>query len=113
MPYSQPADNSSDDRRFAIRINVQIHADLITARNSDVPVMMTNLSVSGCRFETDRILRIPSTVAVHIDGIEPIPGTAIWQRGPEVGCQFDDPIQVGLCNRIIRKIRASSTLPHR
>jgi hypothetical protein len=98
---SQPA----NDRRYAIRINVQIDADLLDQGRRRCGVTLTNLSITGCRFESDYFLRMPAPVTLLIDGVDPIMGEVVWAEGKLVGCHFAEPLSPMICNRIIRTLR--------
>lgn len=93
------------ERRYAIRINVQIDAEVIDQGRRRCAVTLTNLSISGCRFESDLPLRLPAPIALMIDGIDPIPGDVVWAEGKLVGCHFATPLSPTICNRIIRSLR--------
>lgn len=94
------------DRRFAIRINVQIDAELVDHGRRRCPVTLTNLSITGCRFESEFPLRVPAPITLLIDDIEPIVGQLVWAEGKLMGCHFDEPLRPTICNRIIRTLRA-------
>lgn len=93
------------DRRYAIRINVHIEADLIDQGRGRCSVTLTNLSITGCRFETDQALRVPAPVTLMIDGVDPIEGEIVWVEGKLVGCHFAKALSPTICNRIIRTLR--------
>lgn len=99
------AGHSAPDRRYAIRINVQIDADLVDQGRRRCAVTLTNLSITGCRFESDQPLRVPAPVTLLIDDIEPIVGQLVWADGKLMGCHFDAPLRPTICNRIIRTLR--------
>ena len=99
------ANQPAKDRRYAIRINVQIDAELVDQGRRRCPVMLTNLSITGCRFETDFPLRVPAPVTLLIDDIEPIVGDLVWADGNVLGCHFTEPLRPTICNRIIRSLR--------
>lgn len=94
------------DRRYAIRINVQIDAELLDQGRRRCAVTLTNLSITGCRFESDLPLRLPAPIILLIDGVEPIQGDVVWADGKLVGCHFAEPLSPTICNRIIRTLRA-------
>jgi hypothetical protein len=98
---SQPA----TDRRYAIRINVQIDADLLDQGRRRCGVTLTNLSITGCRFESDYPLRLPAPITLLIDGVDPIVGEVVWAEGKLVGCHFTEALSPTICNRIIRTLR--------
>ena len=52
-----PHGEQAAERRFAIRINVNIEADLVDQGRRHCTVALTNLSITGCRFESDLPLR--------------------------------------------------------
>lgn len=97
----QPA----SDRRYAIRINVQIDAELLDQGRRRCAVTLTNLSITGCRFESDLPLRLPAPISLMIDGIDPIAGEIVWVDGTLVGCHFTEALSPTICNRIIRTLR--------
>ncbi len=99
------------ERRFAIRINVHIDAELLDQGRRRCAVTLTNLSISGCRFESDYPLRLPTPISLLIEGIEPIVGQVAWAEGRLVGCHFDEPLSPTICNRIIRTLRERISLP--
>lgn len=101
-----PQGEQAADRRFAIRINVNIEADLIDQGRRHCTVTLTNLSITGCRFETDQPLRMHAPVTLTIDGVAPIPGEVVWTEGKLVGCHFAEALSPTICNRIIRTLRA-------
>jgi hypothetical protein len=98
---SQPA----SDRRYAIRINVHIDAELLDQGRRRCAVTLTNLSITGCRFESNYPLRLPAPVTLLIDGINPIVGEVVWKEGNLIGCHFAEPLSPTICNRIIRTLR--------
>lgn len=98
---SQPA----TDRRYAIRINVQIDADLLNEGRRLCAVTLTNLSITGCRFESNLPLRMPAPVTLLIEGVDPIQGEVVWADGVLVGCHFAEALSPTICNRIIRTLR--------
>ncbi|GGB73856.1 hypothetical protein GCM10010833_31350 [Blastomonas aquatica] len=98
---SQPA----SDRRYAIRINVHIDAELLDQGRRRCAVTLTNLSITGCRFESNLPLRLPAPITLLIDGIDPIAGDVVWSDGTLVGCHFAEPLSPTICNRIIRTLR--------
>lgn len=98
---SQPA----SDRRYAIRINVQIDAELLDQGRRRCAVTLTNLSITGCWFESDLPLRLPAPITLLIDGVDPILGEVVWAEGKLVGCHFAKPLSPTICNRIIRSLR--------
>jgi hypothetical protein len=93
------------ERRYAIRINVNIEAELIDQGRRQCTVTLTNLSITGCRFETDHPLRMPAPITLTIDGVDPIQGEVVWAEGNLVGCHFVEPLSPTICNRIIRTLR--------
>lgn len=93
------------DRRYAIRINVNIEAELVDQGRRQCTVVLTNLSITGCRFETDHPLRMPAPVTLAIEGVDPIEGEIVWAEGKTVGCHFVEPLSPTICNRIIRTLR--------
>lgn len=101
-----PQGEQAADRRYAIRINVHIEADLIDQGRRHCTVTLTNLSITGCRFETDHPLRMHAPVTLTIDGVAPIPGEVVWAEGGLVGCHFVEALSPTICNRIIRTLRA-------
>lgn len=100
------ASDPANDRRYAIRINVHIDAELLDQGRRRCAVTLTNLSITGCRFESDHPLRLPAPVTLLIDDIEPIVGEVVWAEGRLVGCHFAKPLSPTICNRIIRVLRA-------
>ncbi len=98
---SQPA----TDRRFAIRINVNIEADMVDQGRRHCTVTLTNLSITGCRFETDQPLKLSAPVTLTIEGVDPIQGEIVWAEGKLVGCHFAEALSPTICNRIIRTLR--------
>jgi hypothetical protein len=100
-PQGKPA----ADRRFAIRINVNIEAELVDQGRRHCTVMLTNLSITGCRFETDHPLRMHAPVTLTIDGVAPIHGEIVWAEGHLFGCHFVEALSPTICNRIIRTLR--------
>lgn len=105
MRRQQGASQPASDRRYAIRINVQIDAELIDQGRRRCAVTLTNLSITGCRFESDLPLRLPAPLKLMIDGIDPIDGEVVWLDGTLVGCHFTQPLSPTICNRIIRSLR--------
>lgn len=101
---SQPA----NDRRYAIRINVHIDAELLDQGRRRCAVTLTNLSITGCRFESDQPLRLPAPITLLIDDIDPIVGEVVWKEGRLIGCHFAEPLSPTICNRIIRSLRERS-----
>lgn len=102
----QSADGASaPDRRYAIRINVNIEAELVDQVRRQCTVTLTNLSITGCRFETDHILRVPAPITLAIEGVDPIAGEIVWAEGGLVGCHFTQALSPTICNRIIRTLR--------
>lgn len=99
------ASQSASDRRYAIRINVHIDAELLDRGRRRCAVTLTNLSITGCRFESSLPLRLPAPITLLIDGIEPIQGDVVWSDGTLVGCHFAEPLSPTICNRIIRTLR--------
>lgn len=99
------ASQSAADRRYAIRINVQIDAELIDQGRRRCAVTLTNLSITGCRFEADLPLRLPAPITLLIDGVDPIVGEVVWVENKLVGCHFAEPLSPTICNRIIRNLR--------
>lgn len=95
----------STDRRYAIRINVQIEGELLDQGRRRCPVTLTNLSITGCRFESDFPLRTAASVTLLIDDIEPIVGDLVWSDGKLQGCHFREPLRPTICNQIIRTLR--------
>lgn len=93
------------ERRYAIRINVQIDAEVVDQGRRRCAVMLTNLSITGCRFESDLPLRLPAPISLLIDGIEPIQGDVVWAEDRVVGCHFAEALSPTICNRIIRTLR--------
>lgn len=98
------------DRRYAIRINVHIDAELVDQGRRHCSVTLTNLSITGCRFESDFPLRIPAPVKLLIEGVEPLVGEIVWAEGKLIGCHFAEPLSPTICNRIIRTLRERSSL---
>lgn len=96
---------SAQDRRYAIRINVHIEAELVDQVRRHCTVMLTNLSITGCRFETDHPLRVPAPITLIIEGVDPIQGEVVWAEGRLVGCHFARALSPTICNRIIRTLR--------
>lgn len=94
-----------DERRFATRINIRLEANLGDNSANTLSVILCNLSVTGCRFECASPIAVSSRLTIDIEGVPPIAGIAVWNDGAMVGCQFDAPIEVGICNGIIRKLR--------
>jgi hypothetical protein len=99
------------DRRFAIRINVHIEAELVDQGRRRCSVTLTNLSITGCRFESDLALGMGAPVSLLIDGIDPIVGEVAWVEGRLVGCHFAEPLSPTICNRIIRTLRERQSPP--
>ncbi|WP_373486923.1 PilZ domain-containing protein [Blastomonas sp.] len=97
--------STADDRRYAIRINVQIEADLVDQGRRHFSVVLTNLSITGCRFECSQPLRVPGSITLMIEGIEPIPATLVWMENGLIGAHFDEALRPTICNRIIRTLR--------
>lgn len=95
----------SSDRRYAIRINVQIEAELVDQGRRRCPVVLTNLSITGCRFESDYPLRFSAPITLLIDDIEPIVGDLVWADGKLQGCHFRQALRPTICNQIIRTLR--------
>lgn len=93
------------ERRYATRINIRLQADLKRGEMRTLSVLLINLSVSGCRFESDIALLPDCALTLHINGVEPIAATVKWSRDGLVGCHFDAPLHVATCNKIIRKLR--------
>lgn len=105
MRKPKEASQTATDRRYAIRINVQIDADLLDQGRRRCGVTLTNLSITGCRFESDYPLRLPAPITLMIDGVEPIMGEVVWAEGKLVGCHFNEALSPTICNRIIRTLR--------
>ena len=99
------------DRRFAIRINVQIEAELIDKGRRRCSVTLTNLSITGCRFESDYPLGLAAPISLLIDGIDPIVGEVAWVDGRLIGCHFAEALSPTICNRIIRTLRERVSPP--
>lgn len=100
-----PQGHVATDRRYAIRINVNIEADLIDQGRRHCTVTLTNLSITGCRFESEQALRMHAPVTLTIDGVAPIQGEIVWAEGKLVGCHFSEALSPTICNRIIRTLR--------
>lgn len=105
------AGQAATDRRYAIRINVQIDADLLDQGRRRCGVTLTNLSITGCRFESDYPLRLPAPITLLIDGVDPIVGEVVWAEGKLVGCHFAEALSPTICNRIIRTLRDRAKRP--
>lgn len=101
------------DRRFAIRINVHIDAELLDKGRRRCTVTLTNLSITGCRFESDYPLRLAAPIKLMIDGVDPIVGEVVWAEGKLVGCHFAEPLSPTICNRIIRTLRERVSTPQK
>ncbi|GAA0650071.1 hypothetical protein GCM10009424_28620 [Sphingomonas ursincola] len=100
-----PHGEQAAERRFAIRINVNIEADLVDQGRRHCTVALTNLSITGCRFESDLPLRMHAPVTLTIDGVAPIEGEIVWAEGKLMGCHFAEALSPTICNRIIRTLR--------
>ena len=99
------------DRRYAIRINVHIDAEMLDQGRRRCSVTLTNLSITGCRFESDHPLRLPAPITLLIDGIDPIIGEAVWAEGKLFGCHFAEALSPTICNSIIRTLRERQLTP--
>ncbi len=99
------------DRRFAIRINVHIEAELVDQGRRRCTVTLTNLSITGCRFESDHPLRLAAPISLLIEGIAPIVGEVAWVEGRLIGCHFAEALSPTICNRIIRTLRERLSPP--
>lgn len=100
-----PHGEQAADRRYAIRINVHIEADLVDQGRRHCTVTLTNLSITGCRFESEIPLHMHAPVTLTIDGVDPIRGEVVWIEGKLVGCHFAEALSPTICNRIIRTLR--------
>lgn len=105
MRKQEGAGQPAADRRYAIRINVQIDAELLNEGRKLCAVTLTNLSITGCRFESNLPLRLPAPVTLLIEGVDPIEGEVVWADGMLVGCHFAQALSPTICNRIIRTLR--------
>ena len=99
------------DRRYSMRINVQIQARISGSDLRSYTATLTNLSISGCRLEVDQRLAVPSNLIIFIDGIAPLPASAQWSDGQSIGCRFEEALTPTHCNSIIRHIRSQQRPP--
>lgn len=93
------------DRRYAIRINVHIDAEVTGSSRQKLLVTLVNLSISGCRIQTDQAISVPGQLTILLDGLPPITAVAQWREGDLIGCEFNEKLSVGQCNHIIRSLR--------
>mgnify|MGYP005993931621 CR=1 FL=1 len=103
-PKSNNQDNAPD-RRLSIRINVQIDAELTGSRRQKLLVTLVNLSIAGCRIQTQQAVCVPGDITIMLEGLPPITAVAQWRDGDVIGCQFTEKLSVGQCNQIIRSLR--------
>ncbi len=107
----QAAHQPATERRYAIRINVQIDAEMVDQGRRRCSVTLTNLSITGCRFESDFLLRMNAPITLQIEGVDPIMGEVVWVEGKVIGCHFAQPLSPTICNRIIRTLRERALPP--
>jgi hypothetical protein len=60
------------------------------------PATLIDLSISGCRIETDAILMKDDRLWLRFENGEALVAKAIWCRDGQVGCQFDATLDKGL-----------------
>lgn len=99
------------DRRYSLRINVQIEARISGNDLRSYAATLTNLSISGCRLEAAERIAVPSSLTIFIEGIAPLAATAQWQDGQSIGCRFEQALTPTHCNSIIRHIRGQQSRP--
>jgi hypothetical protein len=67
---------------------VKIEAVLHHINAHPTPVVVTDLSTTGFRFRLCQQVMPGTLVGLKIDGLAPIEGYIVWQKGDQVGCKF-------------------------
>ena len=75
----------------APRIDTRHEGSLIDSDGRKVAVVVTDISRSGCRLETDGTLRIGEKVEIEVSRYGTYPAQIRWALGNEAGAEFLGP----------------------
>jgi hypothetical protein len=78
----------ASEKRRSLRHAVKIAAVLHHIAARPTPAIVTDLSTSGFRFTLRQQVIVGTLVGLKLDGLAPIEGYVVWQKGDQVGCKF-------------------------
>ena len=67
-------------------------ASLERKGNMSIAATLLDISIYGCRFEVDAVLKEGEKVVVTVNEHEPVNATLVWQKTKEAGCRFVDAL---------------------
>ena len=80
--------------RRAPRVDTNYKASLTDSDGGKVVVVVTDISRSGCRLETDGDLRIGEKVEIEVPRYGTFPAQIRWSLGNEAGAVFLTPVEL-------------------
>lgn len=61
---------------------------------------LIDLSIYGCRVTTDAEIEPDDRLWLRFEGSRPVPATAVWCDGGNIGCLFDAPLDKALFRKL-------------
>jgi hypothetical protein len=97
---SQPA--WAQDGRRANRIDVRVSATIREHGSTKFDVMVSDISVTGFRFETIFSLRVGSRIWVTLPNLAPLESVIQWRREPLYGASFAHALHPAVRDHIVQ-----------
>lgn len=97
LPFPRPR-----DQRAAVRHKVHVtRATVRQLGHEPVEATLMDLSIFGCRVNSDEVFDKGDRVFVRFDGSLPIAAQVIWSDDGETGCRFDKPLERAMLRSLI------------
>ncbi|MFA5988905.1 MAG: PilZ domain-containing protein [Sphingomonas sp.] len=90
-----------EERRRARRRPVRMNAHLRQTGETNIEVMVGDLSTGGARLDMIYRLRVASVVWLHIDSFEPFRATVKWINDRVAGIELDRPLHPAVLDHIV------------
>ncbi|HEY6964278.1 MAG TPA: PilZ domain-containing protein [Erythrobacter sp.] len=105
MSISRPASEFTPDRRWALRRNIELAADLSDSSGMICAALLTDISEEGCmiRLAKGQDLVRDRLLMIKVSGLEALAAYVIWCAEGKAGVAFSEPLHPATVQNLVMK----------